>query len=485
MLASCTVGPDYKAPDLATPDRFQELPPMTDAAASRPLPDQADLSQWWRQFHDPELERLVAIALRSNLTLKSAASRIEAARRQEIIAGAAGLPGATATGAAAALHSNSNPLAALSGGGANGQNNGSGMGSGASSGGTDLHLYAAGFDATWEIDLFGGVRRGVEAARANSDAALWELRDAEVSLTGEVANDYLTLRAAQARIAIVQTELARQNETLGIVQARAQTGFVTDLDVNQQSAQVAATKAQLPPLQAQTRAMIHALGVLLGDGPDAYAGELETMGALPGVPATLPVGLPSDLLRRRPDVRDAERKLAAATAQVGVAVAQLYPKFDLLGAANFSSSAAGDLLSSRNFSALGAGIVMWPIFDAGKAHANIRIRENQMDQAYLAYRQAVLKALQDAEDALARYTSEQDRLASLQQSQTAADSSFTIARQQYVSGLVTYLNVLTAETQLLDINDEAEQSRQALAQDLVSLYKALGGGWSDAEIAAR
>jgi multidrug efflux system outer membrane protein len=467
-LAACTVGPNYSPPHLPTPASFQELPEPGATSFSRPVSEDADLPQWWRQFHDPELERLVIRALAQNLDLMSAASRIRQAREQEIVQGAAGLPTVNATGAAVRLHSNANPLAILGGGSAATQ----------AGSGSDLTLYSAGFDASWEIDVFGGVRRGVEAARASSEAAVWQLHDGEVSLSAEVANDYVTLRVAEARIAILQGALERERETLGIIQARATVGFVTELDVNQQIAQVESTAAQLPPLEAQTRAMIHALGVLLGEQPEAMTAELQSTGVIPIVPATLPVGLPSDLLRRRPDVREAERRLAAATAQVGVAVAQLYPKFNLLALASFASNSLGGPFSSDSFSAGGAGLVSWPIFTAGKSRANVRISEEQQNQAYLAYQQSVLKALQDVEDSLSRYTTEQQRLVSLENAITAASSSFAIAQDQYRTGLATYLSVLTAETALLNAQDQAAQSRAALSADLVSLYKALGGGWA-------
>jgi len=474
LLGACTVGPDYREPEFPTPPAYQDIPTAAEAPFSRPVSGQADLSQWWGQFQDAELQRLIGQALAANLDLMSAASRIRQAREQEIVQGAAGLPNVNATAAAVRLHSNSNPLAKL---GAGGNGNG-GAADNAPSGGTDLKLYSAGFDASWEIDVFGGVRRGVEAARANSEAALWALRDGEVSLTAEVANDYLTLRATQRRIAIVESELQRQRDTLGLISARAATGFVTELDVNQQSAQVAATAAQLPPLEAQSRALVHALSILLGQQPEAMAAELQAAGAIPPVPASLPIGLPSDLLRRRPDVREAERRLAAATAQVGVAVAQLYPKFNLLALASFAGSSLGNLFSADNLSEAGAGLVSWPIFTGGKSQANVEISREQLNQAYLAYQQSVLKALQDSEDSLARFSAEQQRLASLQSSIAAANSSFTIAQQQYVAGLTDYLSVLTAQTTLLNLQDQVAQSQAALAADLVALYKALGGGWN-------
>jgi multidrug efflux system outer membrane protein len=342
-------------------------------------------------------------------------------------------------------------------------------------------LFSVGFDATWELDVFGGARRGVEAARANVQAAVWQLRDAQVSLTAEVASSYVALRTAQSRIAIVKESADHQRTLLDLATARARAGFVTELDVNQQRAQLAATAAQIPELEAEETAEIHALGVLLGQEPEAMAAELATTAAMPAIPGILPVGLPSDLLRRRPDVRAAERQLAAQTADVGVAVADLYPKFDLLGALNLASTSTGNLFSSSSLSNVGLGLISWPVFQGGKLRANVRASEEQRNQAYLAYRKSVLKALQDAEDALTRYESEQRRLLSLRESQTAAASSQHIAEEQYRAGTVTFINVLTATTTELSARDEVEQSTQALAQDLVSLYKALGGGWGPAE----
>jgi outer membrane protein, multidrug efflux system len=482
-LAACTVGPNYQQPMIATPAAFQEIPAADQAPLSPPSSSEADVSQWWRQFQDPELQKLIDQALGANLDLMSAASRIAQAREQETIQGAAGLPTVNATGDIVRIHSNSNPFAQFAGGGMGSSGSGSGMGSGAapapSSRGTNIKLYSLGFDATWEIDVFGGVRRSVESAGAKTEAALWQLRDGEVSLSAEVANDYLTLRTAQSRIAIIRAEAQRQQDTLTLTRDRARTGFITELDVNQQAEQAAETEAQLPPLEAQESAMIHALGILSGKEPEALTAELQPAAVLPPLPPALPAGLPSDLLRRRADVREAERNLAAATAQIGVAIAQYYPKFNLIGLASFASTSVGQLFNSKNFTDGGIGLITWPIFTAGKIGANVKTDEELRNQAYFAYQQAVLKALQDVEDALARYTTEQRRFVSLQQAVAAANSSYTIAQQQYRAGLVTFINVLTTQATLLKDQDDLAQSQSTLTTDLVSLYKALGGGWSD------
>jgi multidrug efflux system outer membrane protein len=405
------------------------------------------------------LASLIQRAMQSNLDLQSAALRIKQARAQQVIAGADLLPRVNTSGVGAHIHSNSNPF------------------TGDSAAGTDTKLFALGFDASWELDLFGRTRRTIEAAHASADAAVWQLRDAEVSLSAEVAVDYLTLCTTQARIQILQSAIERQRSSLDITEARRKVGFVTELDVNQQRAQLASSIAQLAPLQAQARAMTHSIAVLLGQQPEALYAELDAPVTLPAAPPNLPTGLPSDLLRRRPDVRQAERSLAAATAQVGVAVANLYPSFNLIGAANFASESIGHLLDSDNFSHVGAGLIRWPIFQGGKGRASVDVREAQRDQAYLAYQKSVLQALQDAEDALVRYSSTQRQLTALMDAEQAARSSLDIAKSQYQVGMTPFIQVLTAETTLLDTQDQLAQSRMALDQNLVSVYKALGGGW--------
>lgn len=476
VLAGCNVGPDYKQPDMAVPANFSE------PHAALPPSAQTDLSKWWTIFQDTELNSLVARALGANLDLESAASRVRQAREQEIIAGAPEWPSLDVSGLGVNLHNNSNPLGQLAGG------NGSGGGSGGSSGGsaansaTNIKLYSLGLDASWQVDLFGGTRRAMEAAHANTEAALWDLHDGQVTLTAEIADDYVNLRGAQARIAMLQSELKDETQLFGIVRDRAKVGFVTQLDVNQQQALVENARAQIPQLQAQADAMIHAIGVLLAQPPEAMGQELQTAQAIPVAPPQLPETLPSDLLRRRPDIREAERKLAAATASEGVAIADLYPKLDLIGGATFASGGLSTLLTSRSFGTLGAASIIWPILEGRKIHANIRASKEAELQSYLAWQKSVLGALRDVEDALARYANEKQHERALADSERAAASSEIIARQQYVAGLVTFVNVLSAETTLLSARDQLIQSRAALAEDLGTIYKALGGGWDETSV---
>ena len=474
LLAGCTVGPDYQKPDILMPNSYRALPvDKTEAPLSEPVVEQANLSAWWTQFGDAQLQTLIDRALKANPDLMTAASRVREAREQYIVVAAAGLPKVNASGVAARLHSNASLASELG----TGSSSGSSSGTPAASG-TDIQLYSLGFDASWELDIFGGVRRNIEAANANTQAAEWQMRDGEVTLTAEIAADYFALRALQARIVILKDEAQQQRDTLDLVMAKAHAGFVTQLDVNQQNALVTTTEAQIPQLEAEARIQEHGIAVLMGEKPEAIIDELERPVALATVPTSLPVGLPSDLLRRRPDVRAAERKLAAATADVGVAVADLYPKFNLLAGISVTSDHLNNLLSSDNLGEFGLGSIMWPIFHGGEIHANIHAKEEERKQAYYAYQKTVLTAVQDVEDALTRYTTEQRRLLSFSAAAQSDQSSVEIALQQYRVGIATYVNVLSAQSNYLTARDQLEQSRQAFIIDLVSLYKALGGGWS-------
>jgi len=470
LLSACTeVGPDYHQPDVATPPSFaEENGPLSVADAGA-----ADLTRWWSALHDAELDSLISRALAANLDLQAAASRVREARDQIVVADAALEPNVSATADTAQLHSGRNFLSLLSGSSA------AAPGTAKPSGGTSTSLYALGFDATWEIDVFGGAHRGIEAAEAGAEAARWEMRDGEVMLTAEIATDYIDLRAAQARLAILQGELKSQNATLNLISARAKGGFVTQLDVNQQSALSATTEAQIPTLEADARTMEHAIAVLLAVDPNALVAELDKIAPMPEIPASLPVGLPSELLRRRPDIREAERKLAQATANEGVAVSKLYPTFNLIGALNMASNSLGSLFNTASLNEIGVGMISWPIFHGGEAHANIRASREVEQQDYFAYQKVVLAAVQNSEDALVRYAAEQRRTLALGRALARDQSSITIATQQYQAGLTNYVNVLTAESNELQVNDQLAQSKQALATDLASLYKALGGGWHD------
>ena len=481
LAASCTVGPNYRIAPPPTPAAFGELRSGPQAAPlSATTSEDAPLEAWWTQFHDPVLDGLVRRALAGNLDLREASALIRQAREQEAISAAGALPQVNATGAALGLSrsaSAANPLSSLFSQSGSG---GAGGGSSKTAGLSHLNYFNAGFDATWELDLFGGVRRGVEEARATTQAQVWRTRDTQVSVVAEVANDYLQYRDGQARLTNLHADLARQQAVLKIIGDRFGAGFVTNIDVNQQRNQLASTQSQIPQVEAMAQASLHALGVLLGETPEALAAEFGAAPSAgpPAVPPKLPVGLPSELLQRRPDIRAAERRLAAASAEIGVRTAALYPTINLIGLGAFGASDPGVLFHGSNATSLGLGMVQLPILDGGRNRANIRVARAAYAQAELEYQKTILGALRDVEDALARYSAEQRRWEALKASFGAAQNSYEIATQQYAVGLVDYTRVYDAEGSLLSNQDQLTRSDSQLAEDVVSIYKALGGGWS-------
>lgn len=463
LLAGCTtVGPDYREPQEAVPASYLE------PAGS----GTAQLDRWWQGFGDARLTALIDRALQQNLDIEMAAARIREARALERVAGAGASPqvAAEASVTRQRISENAIPLPP-------------GAGSGSGAGifglpGEEFTTFRAGFDASWELDLFGRNRREREAAAARTGASIWNRRDAEVAVAAEVAGAYLRLRTLQDRMANAEAELARQARFEQLVEARARGGLVTGQDLEQQRSERSAAAAEIPALQAQAKAEIHALGVLAGQAPETLAGQLAARRSLPPSPA-VPAGLPSDLLRRRPDIRAAERELAAATADIGVAVADLYPRITLTAAPALVSTALGSFLEwgSRSFAA-GAALD-WPMFDGGRRRANVEVRGARQEQAMIGYRKAVLVSLQDVEDALGRVDGDRRRLAELDQAEATAARAEDIARTRYRGGLVTLSDVLVAQQRRLSLEEQAIETRGALARDTVALVKALGGGWSE------
>jgi NodT family efflux transporter outer membrane factor (OMF) lipoprotein len=474
-LAACTVGPNYVRPDVPVPPRFDELPPAGPLAAAG-----QDPGRWWTTFGDPVLESLIERAIAGNLDLATARSRIAAARAQEREARAARLPTLDGTAGFDRIDFSKNAglssLASAFGGGGNSSS--SPPGQGIALPGSGISTWSIGVDASWEVDLFGGVRRQIEGSRARVAAAEWNVRDVQVSVAAEVASDYLMLRSLQRQIAIAQDELKRQQNTLRLISARQQVGLVAELPVRQQRVQRSNVAAGLPKLAAEARDEIHALGVLTGDGPDALSATLSPGANLPDLPPPLPPGLPSDLLRRRPDIRVAERQLAAATADVGVATADLYPKFNLMGMAELISTNLATLFMANSIQTTGNAAITLPIFDGGKRRGVIAERKAAADEALIAYKKAVLVAVQDVEDALADYQAELKRNAELRRGVDQAERATTLARASYDAGLSDFQPVLDAQGSVLTNRTTLAQSDATLLTDLARLYKALGGGWA-------
>jgi NodT family efflux transporter outer membrane factor (OMF) lipoprotein len=536
LLGGCTVGPNYTPPRTKVADTFSEAKAKDEAVApeSRIVPGVDAVQRWWLTFQDPELESLIKRAVQGNRDLIIAASRVRQARAARLEAGASLLPNVNLDGGYNRGHGSRNvtlPLGGSSapsggssgestaqslrnftsssssdqsrtradssagggGGGATSANGAGGGAGGASGGGAPLgpqspfgngglpgvttELFQAGFDASWEVDIFGGTRREIQYANAEVQVAEEAERAVLVSLMGEVATTYIQLRTTQHRLQIARENLQAQREILSISEAKFKAGFQTELDVARQTAEVATTESTIPAQESSERTLIHSLAFTIGVESDALSEELGAVAPLPKIPLEVPVGMPSDILRRRADVREAERQLAAANAMVGVATASLFPRFSLTGSAGLDSSKFADLprWSSHYYSIIPG--VSWPILDWGKVKANITVQNEAQKQAFTAYESTVAQALRDVEDALVRYRTEQVRRASLENAVKAANNAFTIARQQFQHGLADSTVVLDAQRSLLSSQDQLAESEGAIRADLVSLYKALGGGW--------
>ena len=443
------------------------IPPQFHSQAAGASPDAA-VEQWWSSFHDPELDSLIERAVRANLDLKIAASRLLEARAARGVARAGLLP---------TVESNQS-LQSVRGGLTQGifRPNAGNQTSLLSP--FDTNILQQGFDASWEIDLFGGKRHALEAATADVAATEEARRDTLVSLLAEVARNYTELRGAQRRLEIAAQNIDLQTDTLHLTKVRAEAGLGTELDVERQVSQLGATQAIVPALESARQMSIHRLSVLLGEEPGTLAGELTVAKPLPATPPIVPVGLSSDRLMRRPDVRRAGAAVAAASARVGVARSDFFPKITLTGATGRQgTSFSGLTLGAGNFFAVGPAIRL-PIFTGGRLRANMEAQKQQLGQAQLAYQSTVLRSLEETENALTAYGREQERRERLQAAAQASRTATQLAGELYTRGLTDFLTVLDAQRQQLAIEDDFVQSDTAVVTNLVALYKALGGGWS-------
>jgi NodT family efflux transporter outer membrane factor (OMF) lipoprotein len=482
IVTGCKVGPNYKEPDMQPPTQFSEIgsatQPTTQSttqATTQPIsadqPPQ-DYQQWWTEFNDAKLNSLIERAMRTNPDIAAAVARILEARATRGIATSGLFPTVDANGSYTySRFSNNLPgLAALSG-----------LSGGSTSVGApslSYSLWQAGFDATWEVDVFGGTRRLIEADTYNIQAAVQDLRDVQVSLLAEVAVNYIQLRGAQRELDIAQHNLQSQDQTLALTRSRAEGGLIPYLNVAQQEAQVASTAATIPTFETQIRQNIHHLGILLGQDPGALSAELSGDAPIPVGPTSVPPGIPSELLRRRPDVRRAERQLAAATAQIGVAPADLFPQFSVTGALGLQSGTLKQLFDySSRFYNIAPGVT-WDIFDAGKVSSNIKVQDARQAEALAAYRKVVLQSFQDVDDALVACNREQVRLQALRDAVAANQRAVDLSTELFEKGSTDFLSVLDAERDLFTAQDAMARSEQQVSANLVALYKALGGGWA-------
>lgn len=473
LLAGCVVGPDFHRPETTVPAAWAAASaPGADQAPSRPVPRAYDGRLWWSVFQDPVLDGLVDEAMRQNLDLQAAALRIEEARAQRGAAAAAGRPSVSGNAVAGRERASENGLtSALSGGGA------SSGGGAAPSPLSDL--YQVGFDATWELDLWGKARRGVEAADANIESAQQARGDAAISLTAEVARTYLALRGAQRQRAIALADIDDQRRLLALAESRSRNGFASKADAVRQQAQLSASQAQLPPIEQDIDQAANRLALLLALPPGALH---ERLGDAPPpearLPPEVPVGLPGDLLRRRPDVLRREADLHAATAKVGQAQAQLFPSIEL-GAFGGLQSVHADTLTDWASRFWAGGLqVSIPIFQGGKLKAQILTADAQMREAALNYRGTVLSAYHDANNALVAYAEEQRHASALARQLADARRSSDLMQARWRGGFVSMIEVIDAQRSVHQAEQQALQSTVSASTDLVALYKALGGDWN-------
>jgi NodT family efflux transporter outer membrane factor (OMF) lipoprotein len=475
-LGACAVGPDFHAPKPDVPAAWSAT--SSPGAASQAVAEPMPAAVWWASFGDPELTALMQRAAAANLDLKEAELRIGEARAQKDITAADALPSLNGNASWEGQRlSESTPTGKLFT--QVGQIPGLPAGAGLSIP-NPYGQYQLGFDASWEVDLFGRVRRGVEAAKANIEAASWDQRGAEVSLFGEVARAYVDLRGAQAKRAITQESISTLRELLDLARQRRAAGLANEIDVSRAAAQVTAEEAALPGLDRQIAADINQLGELVDLQPGALKSELDTASAVPPVPPVVPVGLPADLARRRPDIQSAEARLHAATAQQGVAIADLYPRLTLSAQGGYQSEDIVHLVDWASRFGVVQPQLELPIFDAGRRRANVRLVDARAREAAIDYAKAVLGALREVDDALTAYDSEQTRRSSLGATVAQNRTAVALALDRYRSGVGDFLDVLDAQRTQQQNELQLADSTAAVSTDLVALYKALGGGWAAA-----
>ena len=445
FLTGCVVGPDYISPevkqDLATWEQSMEAGLNT---------SESDLSQWWQQLDDSLLDQLVILAIENNLDLEQSRSRVREARAQRNITAASGAPTLDA--------------------GASAQRQKIGEASTGS-------LYSTGFDAAWELDVFGRVKRSVEASSAELDATVESLRNVQVSLLAELALNFIDVRSFQTRLRLAEANVELQEETLRMVNSRMDLGLATILDVRGAESNLANSKAQMPPIKTGLSRAMHRIAVLVGQKPGTLNESLSEPGIIPLAPPEIPIGIPADLLRRRPDIRIAERELAAQTARVGVAIADLYPRFTLSGVLSFQSTDSANLFTALSRALSFGPSVQWNIFSAGSVRNNITVQNERQKQALLNYEKSVLTALEDVENAMVAYARELDRHENIQKAVSASGESVRFSESMYKDGLTDFSRVLDAQRALFTLEDQLADSEAEITRNLIRLYKALGGGW--------
>jgi NodT family efflux transporter outer membrane factor (OMF) lipoprotein len=462
VVAGCAVGPTYHRPVVAVPAHWAQSSP------EGALPIEPVTESWWRAFEDPELDSLVARAVDANLDLKLATARVAEARASRGVARSSAAPQVTGSVTASRERQITQAFVPAP----------SGQGGSLETVPYETNLFNGLADMSWEVDVFGRLRRQVEAATADLAAQQEDRRDVLITLLGDVATNYIQVRSYQQRIEIARQNLATEEDTLQLTRSLVTAGQATDRDVAQAESLLETTRASLFVLDTGLKTAIHRLGTLLGLHPDTLTQELGVASPLPVVPPSVPSGLPSDLLTRRPDIRRADAQLAAATARVGQAKADYFPTFSLTGSAGREATQLHQLtLGVASVFSIGPSVSI-PIFNGGRVRSNVAVREAQVQEGLATYEATILRALEETENALTSYANEQGRRDRLQDVVRASQTAFDLAQVQYKAGLADFLAVLDAERTLAANLDSLAQSQATTAAAVVSLYKALGGGWN-------
>ena len=465
-LTCCTVGPNYQSPEIK-----EALRPSTQdggGVPSRTVEDAVDIA-WWKSFRDFRLSSLVERLAAQNLDLKTAAERVVQSEAQRQVAVSQGLPHIEAQSSSTYNRASLNGTFSLV--------------TPAPGAPFEYGLFRDGLTSSWQLDLFGRVRRAVEAADANALAAVENRHGVALAAVAELAQSYMQLRGTQKRLEIAKGNLRLAEENVDLVNKRYGSGVATTLDLAQSRAQQATIAASLPPLRTQEAELINAIGLLLGEAPRALETELRRSQMVPRVPRKVPVGLPGTLVRRRPDVREAEARLHEATAQTGVAVASFYPDVTLNGAVGLESLHLSNLFSPGSATSLLGPSISVPIFEGGRLRGVLALRESQQREAAIFFQKTVLRAWKEVDDALTAYREVQRRRADVAQSVTENLAALQAAKQRYSEGAIDFLNVIAAQAQLLQSENDLADVDTQIAINLVNLYRALGGGWEVADVA--
>ncbi len=449
-LSACAVGPDYKAPQNHIQDIWAS--PTTTHASQAPI-----TADWWRVFNDPLLEKYTIAALENNKDIQIAMANLRQARAFSLEANAVLRPQLGST--------------------ANGNRSKTGNASSTNNSGQIRNLYDVGFDVSWQIDIFGGNRRAIELADAQTGSALAFYQGVQLATLSEVARNYFEARGLQKRIAITTQNAKLQQQTFNVVKARRDVGEASEFDLSRSRGTYQLTRSRIPNLDASLKESIFKLSVLLGRPPEALLDEMSHIQPLPAPLDIVPVGLRSDILRRRPDVRMAERELAAAIAGIGIETAELFPKFTLTGDAGLQAQTFGNLFNATNGIWDLASLVQWSVFDGGAIQARIAGAEAGGEAALASYEKTVLTALSDTETALTRYGLELETRKQLEESVHSLRQSMALAKELFDAGEIDYLAVLDSARELTAIEDDLVTSETQSITKLIALYTALGGGW--------